>query len=409
MPRNRLDELQRIGGNHSTSNYADQPEEMVPLNGGHSHTNDSDAFLERLSEAVTRINLAEKNTCEVRNIQRMIFNSTHRDDTKESRIKELMAGQKLLAVKIRAFLTSEQQWIEDNNKPDIKRNMTKGELKLFTMRKTQIESNSKRFCDIWATYNQDQVDYRDKTKRLFIKRCKITNADFSDEQIEKMLDDGNTQIFATSILDQSTLARQQLTELQDRHDQFIKLEASIREVRDIFMEIQHLVAQQGEMVDNIANVVQKSVMDVEAGQKHLQEAERNKQKARKKKIILGVILSIVLLIVILVILGTSEVSENPLSYFAISLIVLNFLLFYHETEPFNIRKLCSRWIWSFQRGKRTKQVSHTQYSDPSANNEYNCHNSICYNKYNDTSLIHTVLGLPYTRSARLEFDDVYTY
>ncbi len=39
-------------------------------------------------------------------------------------------------------------------------------------------------------------------------------------------------------------AQQQLTELQDRHDEFIKLEKSIKEVHDMFLEIANLVTQQ---------------------------------------------------------------------------------------------------------------------------------------------------------------------
>ena len=39
-------------------------------------------------------------------------------------------------------------------------------------------------------------------------------------------------------------AQQQLTELQDRHDEFIKLERSIKEVHDMFLEIANLVTQQ---------------------------------------------------------------------------------------------------------------------------------------------------------------------
>ena len=60
-----------------------------------------------------------------------------------------------------------------------------------------------------------------------------------------MLDEGNTSVFATSMLNETEMARQQLTELQDRHDEFIKLEASIKEVHDMFMEVAQLVQDQG--------------------------------------------------------------------------------------------------------------------------------------------------------------------
>ena len=98
------------------------------------------------------------------------------------------------------------------------------------MRKTQVAAQSRRFYNIWNEYNSNQVEYRDKSKNLLIRRCKITNANYKDEDIEKMLDEGNTAVFAKSILDEERLARQQLTELQDRHDEFIRLEKSIREV-----------------------------------------------------------------------------------------------------------------------------------------------------------------------------------
>jgi t-SNARE complex subunit (syntaxin) len=55
-----------------------------------------------------------------------------------------------------------------------------------------------------------------------------------------------------SILDDTQMARQQLTELQDRHGEFMKLEASVREVRDMFMDLAALVQEQGEVIDNIA-------------------------------------------------------------------------------------------------------------------------------------------------------------
>ena len=43
---------------------------------------------------------------------------------------------------------------------------------------------------------------------------------------------------------QTKAAKQQLTELQDRHDEFIKLERSIKEVHDMFIEIGNLVTTQ---------------------------------------------------------------------------------------------------------------------------------------------------------------------
>ena len=82
-----------------------------------------------------------------------------------------------------------------------------------------------------------------------------------------MLDEGNTAIFAKSILDEERLARQQLSELQDRHDEFIKLEASIKEVHDMFVEVAQLVADQG-INNNITNKTRFFLLKITFNRRH---------------------------------------------------------------------------------------------------------------------------------------------
>ena len=71
-----------------------------------------------------------------------------------------------------------------------------------------------RFYDAWSQYNEDQVAYRQKRKDQMLKKIKVAGTDLSDDQIEQMIDEGKTEVFAKSILDQTQMARQQLTELQ---------------------------------------------------------------------------------------------------------------------------------------------------------------------------------------------------
>ena len=52
-----------------------------------------------------------------------------------------------------------------------------------------------------------------------------------------------------------TASFSQLTELENRHREFLKLEECLVEVNSMFVELSDLVAQQGDMVDSIeANV-----------------------------------------------------------------------------------------------------------------------------------------------------------
>ena len=66
--------------------------------------------------------------------------------------------------------------------------------------------------------------YRQKRKDQMLKKIKVAGTDQSDDQIEQMIDEGKTEVFAKSILDQTQMARQQLTELQVSDVTFFQLE-----------------------------------------------------------------------------------------------------------------------------------------------------------------------------------------
>ena len=91
--------------------------------------------------------------------------------------------------------------------------------------------------------------------------------------------------------------------LIDRHDEFLKLERSIREVAEMFRELEGLIAQQGDLVNNIAHNVEQATEKVAKGRKQLSDAERHQRSARRKKVICAIIIFVAVLIILLIILG----------------------------------------------------------------------------------------------------------
>ena len=86
----------------------------------------------------------------------------------------------------------------------------------------------------------------------------------------------------------------------DRRDDLIKLEAVIREIHDLFLEMAALVSQQEDLVSSIWQNIGAGVDDVKEGRTQLNDAVWYKTSARKKKIILVAILTALLLIIILI-------------------------------------------------------------------------------------------------------------
>nr|2M8R_A Chain A, Syntaxin-1A [Rattus norvegicus]3HD7_B Chain B, Syntaxin-1A [Rattus norvegicus]3HD7_F Chain F, Syntaxin-1A [Rattus norvegicus]3IPD_B Chain B, Syntaxin-1A [Rattus norvegicus]3IPD_F Chain F, Syntaxin-1A [Rattus norvegicus] len=96
----------------------------------------------------------------------------------------------------------------------------------------------------------------------------------------------------------SSISKQALSEIETRHSEIIKLENSIRELHDMFMDMAMLVESQGEMIDRIEYNVEHAVDYVERAVSDTKKAVKYQSKARRKKImiiiccvILGIIIA----------------------------------------------------------------------------------------------------------------------
>lgn len=169
------------------------------------------------------------------------------------------------------------------------------------IRVTQHQMLTSKFIEVVTDYQKTQADYRDRCKARIQRQLEITGIHTTDNEIEDMIESGNPAIFTRGIMMETQQAKQSLAEIEARHSDIMKLEKSILELRDMFVDLATLVETQGEMVNRIENHVLSSKSHVEAAQKEVKEAIAYRSKARLKKIIC---LSILILIVIAVVLSS---------------------------------------------------------------------------------------------------------
>ncbi|KOB76736.1 Syntaxin 1A [Operophtera brumata] len=93
--------------------------------------------------------------------------------------------------------------------------------------------------------------------------------------LEEMLEQGNSAVFT-----QGTLA-----DIEARHADIIKLETSIRELHDMFMDMAMLVESQGEMIDRIEYHVEHAVDYVQTATQDTKKALKYQSKARRGELI----------------------------------------------------------------------------------------------------------------------------
>ncbi|XP_076773657.1 syntaxin-3 isoform X2 [Arvicanthis niloticus] len=154
------------------------------------------------------------------------------------------------------------------------------------IRKSQHSVLSRKFVEVMTKYNEAQVDFRERSKGRIQRQLEITGKKTTDEELEEMLESGNPAIFTSGIID-SQISKQALSEIEGRHKDIVRLESSIKELHDMFMDIAMLVENQGEMLDNIELNVMHTVDHVEKARDETKRAMKYQGQARKISLQLG--------------------------------------------------------------------------------------------------------------------------
>ena len=117
-------------------------------------------------------------------------------------------------------------------------------------------------------YNRTQTDYRERCKNRIQRQLEISKPSIfrrqehpyhpfsagrttTNEELEDMLEQGNPAVFTQGIIMDTAAAKQTLADIEARHADIIKLETSIKELHDMFMDMAMLVESQVSEAKNI--------------------------------------------------------------------------------------------------------------------------------------------------------------
>lgn len=252
-----------------------------------------DAFFEQVEEIRGMVERISVNVEEVKRKHSAILAAPQSDDKTKEELEQLMAEIKTLANKGRGKL----KVMEQNIGQDEQANKFSAELRI---RKTQHATLSRKFVDVMNDYNSCQIDYRERCKGRIQRQLEITGRSTTDTELESMLESGNPAIFTQGIITETQQARQSLKDIEARHNDIMKLESSIRELHEMFMDMAMLVESQGDLIDRIEYNVEKSVDYVESAKQDTKKAVKYQSKARRKK--LFIILCVIILVALLVLI-----------------------------------------------------------------------------------------------------------
>ncbi|KAK0174684.1 hypothetical protein PV327_010424 [Microctonus hyperodae] len=151
------------------------------------------------------------------------------------------------------------------------------------------------FSNIMHEYNESLMRYHEKCSSLLHQHRILLRKETASQIFESSDTEDDEKI-----LEDSRAAKLQLSEIQTRHDELLKLEKSLVEIKDLFFEIAFAVEKQGEQLNCVEYFAGRATDDVEDGRNELIEAENKRTKSRKTKIKLFIILGIIVLLLILI-------------------------------------------------------------------------------------------------------------
>lgn len=253
-----------------------------------------DEFFAEIEETRQNIDKISEHVEEAKKLYSIILSAPIPEPKTKDDLEQLTTEIKKRANNVRNKLKSMERHIEEDEV------RSSADLRI---RKSQHSVLSRKFVEVMTRYNEAQVDFRERSKGRIQRQLEITGKKTTDEELEEMLESGNPAIFTSGIID-SQISKQALSEIEGRHKDIVRLESSIKELHDMFMDIAMLVENQGEMLDNIELNVMHTVDHVEKAREETKRAVKYQGQARKKLIIIIVVV-VVLLGILALIIGLS--------------------------------------------------------------------------------------------------------
>jgi len=165
----------------------------------------------------------------------------------------------------------------------------------------QVKVVGNKFVSALQRYTQVEKEYRQKQRQRVERQLKIVRPDASPEEIAAAADDpqGGSQVFADALQNSSRYgeSRAAYREVQDRHQDFLKIERTITELAQLMNDMAVLIDEQDQVVNNIEETTKKVEYDTEQGLGQTNKAVDYARSARGKRVICFW-LSVLLIIII---------------------------------------------------------------------------------------------------------------
>ncbi|KAI9139248.1 t-SNARE [Paraphysoderma sedebokerense] len=300
MARDRMQELRAAGYNRPQSRYHSSRDRDIEMNDIDYGRNEGflSSFLDEVAAVDESVKRIRDNVMYIDQLQRRNLD-THRENEQYRNSQELervTSETKKTMARIKGKIKSLRSQIP-----------TSPATADTAIMNNQLSALQKKYNTVLQEFTDQSYKYSQRIRGKMERQIRIVKPDATEDEIDAMIDSPQGgQVFAQSMLQSSRYsnARSALNEVQNRHEDLVKIEKTILELNELFLNMQNLIEEQSIQINNIEEYVDNTVVNVEKADTEIKQAiEHRKGAIRKSWWLCGccLILLIIVFIVVFVI------------------------------------------------------------------------------------------------------------
>ena len=254
-------------------------------------------FIKSTREIQSKIKILKTNNDNLRSLKTLLIQSVAAEDKSKynTKISSIIEESSNIQKEIKTTLENNfKTFIKDL---DINTNLFEQEKRIS---RNLHGATVKNFQDVMLEFQSLESDLKSTNEGMIIRSAEIViNRQLSREEKKNIIESPEIaqKLIQEKLSGQAHSKLQNaLQDLQERHDEIRKLEASILAVHALIEELAGLVRLQGEMIDNICDNISAAKDDAIKAEEDIFDSKKNMISARKKKCVILIIILIVILL-----------------------------------------------------------------------------------------------------------------
>ncbi|VDK42841.1 unnamed protein product [Anisakis simplex] len=288
--KDRLADLQReVNKGRTLSDLHDSITEQQQYSGANEeaallsddHWNNVEAFLSRVNAVLNDLHEMETifEEIKIKHSQVLIEPGVHPDFTEElNRATELFKIKSYATQSAVKQMNMEVEKLKGDPK-DLSVNGVDARIK-----RNQVMALTKKFQNLLLAFSQEQIRYKEKSKQKITSYLTLSGRNMPEEDIDKAIESGQLFDFTKGLILAERDKKALYDEVKSRHEDIVRLEASIRELHDLFQDMSMLLESQGEMLNHIERNVESAVEYATRAFTNVKQAKEFQASTRKKLI-----------------------------------------------------------------------------------------------------------------------------